>query len=182
MEVYHLNDAANASIPPDIRAQFHTDAQGRVLFFTAPPLDEAGPVEEMKNLGHSARYLAAKAEREKVLAAKRKAEASEQQLNEERTKKARLQKEDAFVGDVANLTLRAVETLDRQLAGFTKADLQDEYEGRWQKGLRLELEKTARLQVAEAERRRRVEESERVFMEREKVVMKGLTAGFDGGL
>lgn len=62
VEVYHLSDVANASIPISIREQFHRDEQGRILFFTAPPLD-VSPVPEAtkKQLGHSLKYLAAKA-------------------------------------------------------------------------------------------------------------------------
>jgi len=42
IEAWSLNDAANASIPPDIRSQFLRDAAGRILFFTAPPVEFAG--------------------------------------------------------------------------------------------------------------------------------------------
>lgn len=72
VEVWHLNDAANASIPPDIREQFERDEYGRVLFFTAPPLDMAGGVSSVAHLGHSARYLAAKLKREEARAQKPK--------------------------------------------------------------------------------------------------------------
>jgi hypothetical protein len=59
-EVYFLPDAANAAIPLDIREQFQTDSQGRVLFFTAPPV----PADESRvpKLKHSAKYLAFKAQ------------------------------------------------------------------------------------------------------------------------
>lgn len=61
VEVYMLPDSANASIPADVRSQFHCDDLGRVLFFTSPPLD-ANPIpEEAQSLGHSLRYLADKA-------------------------------------------------------------------------------------------------------------------------
>jgi chromatin structure-remodeling complex subunit RSC1/2 len=70
VEVYHLLDSANASIPPDIRAQFHRDEHDRVLFFTAPPIDASPIPKSARTLGHSIRYLAAKArEREAAKAA-----------------------------------------------------------------------------------------------------------------
>lgn len=67
-----LPEPANASIPADIRSQFHCDDLGRVLFFTSPPLD-ANPIpEEAQNLGHSLRYLADKARQKEENDKKRK--------------------------------------------------------------------------------------------------------------
>lgn len=72
VEVYMLPEPANASIPADIRSQFHCDDLGRVLFFTSPPLD-ANPIpEEAQNLGHSLRYLADKARQKEENDKKRK--------------------------------------------------------------------------------------------------------------
>lgn len=54
-------------IAPDIRSQFHTDINGRVLFFTVPPAQSDGPLSSVKNQGrlqHSAKYLAWKIKRE----------------------------------------------------------------------------------------------------------------------
>lgn len=64
IEVFHLSDTANAAIPASIRAQFHQDDQGRVLFFSTPPLDIVSG--KGANLGHSLKYLAAREEREKA--------------------------------------------------------------------------------------------------------------------
>jgi chromatin structure-remodeling complex subunit RSC1/2 len=63
VEVYTLDDALNESIPAEIREQFQRDEQGRVLFFTQPPLDRAhrGLSSESAGLGHSVRYLADRA-------------------------------------------------------------------------------------------------------------------------
>jgi chromatin structure-remodeling complex subunit RSC1/2 len=72
-EVWTLADTANSSIPLDIRAQFHHDEYGKIIFFTSPPLD-ANPVpEEVQNLGHSLRYLADKARNKEADEKKRKA-------------------------------------------------------------------------------------------------------------
>ncbi|KAI9816942.1 MAG: hypothetical protein M1826_001714 [Phylliscum demangeonii] len=69
VEVYHLTESVNNAVPADIRAQFQCDDRGRVLFFTAPPLDpvEAGWVSLSPPLQHSARYLAEKARREALV-------------------------------------------------------------------------------------------------------------------
>jgi chromatin structure-remodeling complex subunit RSC1/2 len=71
-EVFHLPDAANAAIPADIREQFQTDAQGRVLFFAAPPIPdtESGKTK----LAHTPKYLAWKAKQMQDKLAKRKLE------------------------------------------------------------------------------------------------------------
>jgi len=73
IEVYTLSDTANAAIPADIRNQFHRDEMGRVIFYTAPPLD-ANPIpEEKQNLSHSLQYLADKARNKEADEKKRKA-------------------------------------------------------------------------------------------------------------
>ena len=69
-----MADHANASIPLEIREQFQRDEKGRILFFTAPPLNVEQPLtKDGRALGHSARYLAAKAKKEALKASKRKA-------------------------------------------------------------------------------------------------------------
>lgn len=70
-EVYTLLDPVNDALPVEVRKQFLHDNNGRVLFFTAPPLDRPskGLSPESAKLDHSARYLAGRkewlAEREK---------------------------------------------------------------------------------------------------------------------
>lgn len=57
VEVYTLGGAANDAIPEDVRKAYHTDDEGRVLFFTAPPAVRRGLSKKSAGLGHSARYL-----------------------------------------------------------------------------------------------------------------------------
>ena len=66
VETYVLSDTANAAIPSDIRQQFQTDEQGRVLFWTTPPIDRLPRVQPETGtpLMHSAAYLAKKLEKE----------------------------------------------------------------------------------------------------------------------
>jgi chromatin structure-remodeling complex subunit RSC1/2 len=73
VEVYTLADTANASIPVDIRAQFHHDEYGKIIFYTSPPLDLNRVPEEIQHLGHSLRYLADKARNKEADEKKRKA-------------------------------------------------------------------------------------------------------------
>lgn len=94
IEVYTLADTANASIPADIRAQFHHDEYGKVIFFTAPPLDVNPIPEEKQTLGHSLRFLADKARNEEEDEKKRKAKESEMQATAtERVKRLKSDKE-----------------------------------------------------------------------------------------
>ncbi|KAI6755938.1 hypothetical protein HG531_005044 [Fusarium graminearum] len=70
-EVYALPDNMNDALPRELRQTFQHDSAGRVLFFTAPPLERShkGISHESAGLGHSVKYLAGRkewlAEREK---------------------------------------------------------------------------------------------------------------------
>ncbi|KUJ14719.1 Bromodomain-containing protein [Mollisia scopiformis] len=72
-EVWTLPENANNAIAPEIRAQFHTDEYGKIIFYTAPPLDVNPVPVETQTLGHSLRYLADKARNKEADAKKRKA-------------------------------------------------------------------------------------------------------------
>ncbi|KZM25079.1 chromatin binding [Ascochyta rabiei] len=124
VEVYILNDHANASIPEDIREQFQRDEKGRVLFFTAPPLNVSQPLAKGgRVLGHSAAYLAARARREKAKAEKRKADAAASSERDSAAKKARRDSELNLQSAVADLGAKALAALQDQLAAATKAEL-----------------------------------------------------------
>ncbi|KAL2132869.1 hypothetical protein VTI74DRAFT_3215 [Chaetomium olivicolor] len=79
-EVYTLADNIDAAIPPEVREQFQRDENGRVLFFTAPPLNrspsstdkKAGVAEQYAHLGHSVRHLASIKQLREERARKRK--------------------------------------------------------------------------------------------------------------
>lgn len=72
-EAYVLSDAANATIPKDIRDRFPQDDEGRILFFTRPPLDTRRMVtgrseqEKDKPLAHTEEYVKAKAKRDELI-------------------------------------------------------------------------------------------------------------------
>lgn len=101
VEVYTLPEAANNQIPADIRAQFHVDDQGRVIFFTAPPLETSSM--EADGLSHSLRYLADKARRKEEMDKKRDARAAElARVRAESSKRLRQHEQsgkDTFVED-----------------------------------------------------------------------------------
>ncbi|KAG4025084.1 hypothetical protein MFRU_067g00130 [Monilinia fructicola] len=95
IEVYTLPDAANSSIPADVRSQFHSDEFGRIIFYTSPPLDSNPVPEESQKLGHSLKYLANKVRRKEELEKKRKLREIELQI--EATERSKRIKADAEV-------------------------------------------------------------------------------------
>ncbi|KAJ9499363.1 hypothetical protein H2202_004946 [Exophiala xenobiotica] len=74
-EVYVLSNIANESIPKHIRDRFPQDDEGRVLFFTQPPVlpDTVVRGRDGQPLAHTEKYLAAKAERDKIVATRKRA-------------------------------------------------------------------------------------------------------------
>lgn len=58
-EVYTLPDTVNEAFPQGVVEHFQTDPAGRLLFFTAPPLERShkGLSPGSRGLGHSAKYL-----------------------------------------------------------------------------------------------------------------------------
>lgn len=93
VETFHLQDSSNARVPPDIRQNFQCDEQGRLLFFSTPPLDIVS--NEHQGLGHSIRYLAAKEERKKRIAERKAALQRQQQEAEAAAKRQKTE-------DIAN--------------------------------------------------------------------------------
>ncbi|KKY14761.1 putative rsc complex subunit [Diplodia seriata] len=148
IEVYRLDDHTNATIPPRVRAQFQQDEQGRVLFFTAPPLDALPPgsgsgddkTGDSNNVGagglaHDVRYLAAKKKREALLRErKRKAAEDDEGAAAAANKKARTQQQQhqqqqeadlALRQQIDHLTVRAAKALEQQLRAATERDFEE---------------------------------------------------------
>jgi len=179
VEVYHLNDHANASIPPEIRQQFHCDEQGHVLFFTAPPIDPAGPVKEGAALGHSAKYLAAKAKREALLAAKRKAEEAERAEIEHVAKRRKQEAEEKFVDQVADLSVKALKALKGQLAEATRKDYQILFDGDVQNGVERSVEKLVEMQDAQAQKNKAMADRKAKEAASSHVPIRGMTIALE---
>lgn len=154
VEVWHLSDAANATIPPDLREQFERDEYGRVLFFTVPPVDTSRDWGAPQ-IAHSARYLAAKLKREETTAGKRKADEQPHAQKTGSEKRGKSQDEQrlsrAVVLDHARQSLGDWQT---RMAASTKADFQALYGEEWQRCMQSELD---RLAVAQRENVRRAE-------------------------
>jgi chromatin structure-remodeling complex subunit RSC1/2 len=177
VEVYILNDHANNSIPPEIREQFQRDEQGRVLFFTAPPLNTATVAnKDGRPLGHSARYLAKKAEWDAQRAAKRKARDMEAAERQEAAKRARTEAEEQLKNGIADLSIKALKTWEEQLAVATKKELETLLKGgQTMNGMLKWVD-----QLTEAQRiaiQRKLDRQERLAKEKalEKTPIRGMT-------
>lgn len=140
VEVWHLNDAANASIPPDIREQFERDEYGRVLFFTAPPLDTAGGVTSVAHLGHSARYLAAKLKREEA-----RAQQPTPSPNPNGLQKQQDSDERNLTGTKPELS-KTMHSWEEQSAAGTRAAFRELYGDDWERRMVEELDRIAEAQ------------------------------------
>jgi len=178
VEVYVLSDHANASIPQDIREQFQRDDQGRVLFFTAPPVVPPEEEKEGIALGHSARYLAAKAKRAALLAEKRKGDAAGAAQREQQAKRVKLEAERKYQETLANLTDKAINALADQLARATKKELGDlfgEDEKEREKGLQKQLEGLEIVQREIAKRNEEQEKKSQMELAKRTVPITGMT-------
>ncbi|KAK8254489.1 chromatin structure-remodeling complex protein-like protein rsc1 [Phyllosticta capitalensis] len=184
-EVYRLDDHTNATIPQHLRDQFQQDEQGRLLLFTAPPLDVLPPLPDDVDpapLGHSAQYLAARKKRAAMIAEKRKREeeaAPGRAAQEATAKKARIEQA------ARDLQLRAVElagkatgAIESHLAQATVTDLRALYGEGWKDHLNSDIERLLAMQqkARKAEEERREREREREERERERVRIEGLSA------
>lgn len=172
-----MNDHANASIPQDIREQFQRDEKGRVLFFTAPPLNVDQPLnKEGRVLGHSARYLAAKAKKDAMKAAKRKADEANVSEREEAAKKAKADEEAKFKKAVTELSVKALHALEDQLAAATKIDLEGVFNGQTKDGVAKLLDELTEAQkiAVQTELEREIHNREREAARR--ITITGMTA------
>lgn len=174
IEVYHLSDSANASIPEDIREQFQRDEQGHVLFFTAPPLDVLPPTKPGPALGHTARYLAEKLRRKVALKEKRKAEGLPENGEESVKKRPRHGDADpALIAQVGEMRDKAIGIWVKQMEHGTEKIYQDIYGNNWKEGMKFEQEKLASAQRERILKQVQWEESARKRKEREKVSLTG---------
>jgi len=173
VEVYRLPDSANAAIPQDIREQFQRDEDGRVLFFTTPPVDALPPVGEGTVIGHTAKHLANKLRRKMALKEKREAEGLPSDGETPALKKAKVEQEEPSLQRVEDLRDRGLRMMIEQMNQGTEAIYKSVYGDTWEEGMEYEQ---GRLQVAQAEAAKRqaeLEASERKRREGEKVDMYG---------
>jgi chromatin structure-remodeling complex subunit RSC1/2 len=119
-EVYTLPDNVDAAIPQDVRERFQRDEHGRVLFFTAPPINrpDSGVAEPHSGLGHSVHYLARikkiREERDRKRKERDEAIAREQEANKRRSPSA----EEAAQRQAEAEQKSEAEMLEKVLLGF----------------------------------------------------------------
>jgi chromatin structure-remodeling complex subunit RSC1/2 len=165
IEVWHLPDAANASIPDDVRERYQCDAQGRVLLFTAPPIAES---TEKKGLAHTAKYLAYKIKREEMLREKRERDAEDAVIQSGARKRAKSEEQREAQKKFAEAQRVALMTVEDALADATIHEYERLYGAQWRPKMEEELQMLEKKQVEEARRRDEREKLEAGWKSREK--------------
>ncbi|GAB7356129.1 hypothetical protein MBLNU459_g6727t1 [Dothideomycetes sp. NU459] len=180
-EVWTLPDAANAGIPPEIRSQFQQDEAGRVLFFTAPPIQVAEPNKSAgKALGHSVRYLAQKFRSEEETAKKRKLFQAAKAEAQQAKKKQKLADAAALQQELDKLQAQAFETLQSQLTQNLQGDMSALYGDDWRSKYGADLNTLAQVQKLALERRKVVESNQSGYVARYSVPLGSAGTLLDG--
>lgn len=173
VEVYHLSDSANASIPYDIRAQFHRDEHDRVLFFTAPPLDVPRIPGSAKKLGHSIRYLAAKAQERTPSETKRNITITTTETDGAADLKRKSEEVDERAEEIKRLKGRALEVLGSQIKAGTEEIYKEMNGANWREVMQVDEEKLRLAQTEEQARKEMMAKRERERMERKRIRLGG---------
>lgn len=125
-EVYTLPDNIQEQLPEQVRQNFQHDTSGRVLFFTAPPLDRPhkGISEESIGLGHSAKYLAGRkewlAERERKRKQRDESQAEESRKQVDAALKHTKDLEQEAVSQATNAMASWLQHFDQETAQWEK--------------------------------------------------------------
>lgn len=177
VEVFVLSDHANLSIPQEVREQFQRDDKGRVLFFTAPPLNVPPPLsKDGRTLGHSARYLAAKAKSDAKKAEKRKAAEAGAAEREDAAKRAKMEEEEKLHQAIAALGTKALHALEDQLAIATKTELEASWNGSTKGATSFVLDQLTRAQKQAVQKRLERELHMLERAEEQRTAVTGMTA------
>lgn len=185
-DTYHLPENANLQIPKSVRDQFQQDEQGRVLFFTAPPLETLPPVEPGMALKHSAKYLAAKVGTKSNIAEKRKALGLPEIVNGDNAldksvqqyvpnKKIKQEPDDETVLEkkIQDTRREAMLLWNQQMTNGADRIYQDLYGEHWEEGKKYEMEKLAKSQQEAKARNLELQASGAKKTEQEKVSLMG---------
>lgn len=179
-EAYVLSDSANASIPKEIRDQFPTDDQGRLLFFTQPPLDARHIVtgstqtEKAKPLQHSEQYMKALAIRKRKLEERRLDGETKNEDDRDSTKSKQAKRSDTDVSSTfahqldippEQIKERATALLTEQVKNATYHEYQQTYDDDWREVLLADLDYQALCRKKEVEKERSAAEQRRRFNE-----------------
>lgn len=151
VEVYHLQDAVNNNIPPDIRSQFQCDDYGRILFFTAPPIDVRPTKRQGAGLGHSARYIAAMQRREEEIKEKRKRDDEERERQDEESRKSAKKREELLGQRARAVQVKAEDLWRKQMEDATNASFQSLYGEDWERRMAADLEALRKTTLTEME-------------------------------
>lgn len=180
-EAYVLSDSANASIPKEIRDQFPTDDQGRLLFFTQPPLDTrhivtgSAQTEKAQPLQHSEQYMKTLAIRKRKLAEQR-TEGMDVDSGDDtasaKSKQVKMDDDDAKATLSQNLDIpqeqikqRATALLAAQAKNAIYHDYETNYDGEWREILLADLDYQALCHQMAVEKQQLASEQRKAFNE-----------------
>lgn len=163
-EVYRVTDSVNAQIGEDIRRQFHCDDNGNILFFTAPPQDTPLVPERARTLGHSVKYLAAKArEREAAKAAAAQKDANAILGNGGIKRKASSEFQDQNDGEIKRQTIEEhwLIKLAENINAGTEQIYKNMYGAEWKIVMEAEGQRLTIIQQEQLKKNREMEQRER---------------------
>lgn len=180
-EAYVLSDPANASIPKDIRDQFPTDDNGRLLFFTQPPLDTqhivsgSSEAEKGQPLQHSEKYMKALAVRKRKITEQHREsiDIDSQGATLSNSKHARTtDTHKSSMSTVSTelppgkITERATTLLTQKMKQATYKEYQDRYGDEWRRFLIADLDQQTMCYKNEAQNEQQASEQRRKFDQR----------------
>lgn len=164
VETYRLDNYADAQIPPEIRAQFNTDEQGRVIWFTVPPRNDPSPY---KSPSHSAKYLAWRAKNEEEIKRKRAEREREESGEQEARRIRKVEEQKARVGELEEAKRKALQEFNEKMADNLIRTYQYMYGDNWREKADEELVKLEGKMVERVKLREEVEGKQKEAKERE---------------
>ena len=164
-EVFVLYDHVNASIPEDVRNNFHRDSEGRIIWYSAPPVLREKPTLSGGISGHSLRYLAKKARDEEILARKRKEREGERE-EEGREKKRKIEEDNEKLREEAERLLEVgIKLTAEKMQKGTEALYRGMFGHDADKVVRLKEEQIVKAQMEQAAKKELTAKREREWAE-----------------
>lgn len=119
------------------------------------------------------RYLAAKAKRDEAIKEKRKREQDALEEQQFLTKKSKREEEAALVGQVQDLTGKALQLLVKDMQEGTEGLYRAMLGDKWEDGMQADKNRLQKVQAEETRRMSEIEENRKKMMERQMVSLKG---------
>lgn len=164
VETYRLDNYADALIPPEIRAQFNTDEQGRVIWFTVPPRNDPPPY---KPPSHSAKYLAWRAQNDEEIARKRAEREKEEVEEREARRVQKVEEQKQRTVEIEEGKRKALRELNGRMMDNLVATYRNLYGEKWKEKAEEELTRLGKKMGEQERLREEVERKQKEAKERE---------------